>query len=209
MRTLIFATGNESKAKRFSKGLKDYGIEVKSLKDLNITLDVLEDGETAIQNALKKARACYEKTHMTSIGMDDTLYLENVPDSRQPGLYVRRVNGKNLTDEEMIEHYTSLVKQYGEKGRLNSKWVYGLALIDAFGKEYTYTWSKDNFYMVDVPSEERNVGYPLNSISKYKINHKYFTEVSEKEKALLQEREDDVIRFIVEHFGKEKIKIKN
>ena len=42
--------------------------------------------------------------------MDDTLYIEGVPKDLQPGLFVRRVNGKSLTDEEMIEHYTNLVK---------------------------------------------------------------------------------------------------
>ena len=45
--------------------------------------------------------------------MDDTLYLEGVPDELQPGLFLRRVNGKALNDEEMIEYYTSLVKKYG------------------------------------------------------------------------------------------------
>lgn len=37
---------------------------------------------------------------MPCMGMDDTLYLEGVPDDLQPGLFVRRVNGKSLTDEE-------------------------------------------------------------------------------------------------------------
>ena len=42
--------------------------------------------------------------------MDDSLYLENVPEDEQPGLFVRRVDGKVLEDDEMIEHYISLVK---------------------------------------------------------------------------------------------------
>jgi len=48
----------------------------------------------------------------------------------------RRVNGKTLTDEEMIKHYTNLVKQYNADGRLNAKWVYGLVVInEAITKE--------------------------------------------------------------------------
>ena len=35
------------------------------------------------------------------MGMDDTLYMEGVPKKLQPGLYVRRVNGKSLTNEDM------------------------------------------------------------------------------------------------------------
>lgn len=149
MKKIVFATGNPTKLKRFSDGLIENNIEVLSLKDVDIEIDVDENGKTAIENALIKARACYEKTNMPSMGMDDTLYLENVPLEYQPGLFVRRVNGKILNDNEMIEHYTNLVKQYGDNGKLNCKWIYGLAVIDEKGNESTYTWNKDNFYMVD------------------------------------------------------------
>lgn len=40
MKKILFATGNPSKAKRFSKGLSEKEIEVITLKDLNIELDV-------------------------------------------------------------------------------------------------------------------------------------------------------------------------
>ena len=199
VKQIIFATGNETKSKRFSKGLLDKRIEVLSLKDIDIELDVEENGKSAIENAIIKARACKEKTNMPTMGMDDTLYLENVPEDKQPGMYVRRVNGKTLSDDEMIKHYSNLVKQYGIDGRLNCKWIYGLAVIDKAGKEYTYTWCKDNFYMVDVASDKINKGYPLNSISKYKGIDKYFTEMTEEDKILLKTNEDDVINFIAKH----------
>ena len=199
MKQIIFATTNESKAKRFSKGLKELGIEVLSLKDIDIKLDVEEDGNTAIENALIKARECYRKTKMPSMGMDDTLYIEGVPKDLQPGLFVRRVNGKSLTDEEMIEHYTNLVKEYGKDGRINCKWIYGLAVINEKGEEATYTWSKDDFYMVSTKSDKINPGYPLNSISKYKRLDKYFTDVTDEDMKLLEVNEDDVVDFIASH----------
>ena len=199
MKQIAFSTGNKSKAKRFSKGLLQKGIEVLSLKDLEIELEVEEDGQTAIENALIKARACYKETHMPSIGKDDTLYMENVPEDKQPGLFVRRVNGKSLNDDEMLEYYTNLVKQYGENGKLNCKWIYGLACINENGEESTYTWTKDNFYMVDTISNNINPGYPLSSISKYKGIDKYFTEMTEEDKNLIQVSEDDVVDFIEKH----------
>lgn len=199
MKKVVFATGNPTKAKRFSKGLLKNNIEILSLKDLNIDIDVEENGKDAIENASIKARECYKKTNMPSIGMDDTLYLENVPEDKQPGLFVRRVNGKTLNDDEMIEHYTNLVKQYGIDGKLYCKWIYGLAVIDAQGKENTYTWSKDNFYMVDIASRKINPGYPLNSISKYKIIDKYFVDVTDEDLNLIKVNEDDVVNFIKEH----------
>lgn len=199
MKKVVFATNNPTKAKRFSKGLVKSNIEVLSLKDLEVDIDVDENGKDAIENALIKARACHEKTNMPSIGMDDTLYLENVPEELQPGLFVRRINGKTLNDDEMLEHYISLVKQYGTDGKLYCKWVYGLAVINEDGKESTYTWSKDNFYMVDTISKKIQPGYPLNSISKYKIIDKYFTDVTDEELNLIKVNEDDVVKFIKEH----------
>ena len=199
MKQIIFATTNQSKSKRFSKGLKELGIEVLSLKDIDVKLDVEEDGNTAIENALIKARECYKKTKKPSMGMDDTLYMEGVPEDLQPGLFVRRVNGKNLTDEEMIEHYTNLVKEYGINGRINCKWIYGLAVINEKGEETTYSWFKDDFYMVSTRSDKINPGYPLNSISKYKKLDKYFTDVTDEDMKLLEVNENDVVDFIASH----------
>lgn len=196
MKKLLFATSNQSKLNRFKQGLLENNIELISLKDLNIKIDINENGNTAIENALIKARAYYNETHMPVMGMDDTLYLEGVPENKQPGLFVRRVGGKTLTDEEMIEHYTGLVKQYGKDGKLNCKWVYGIAVINDKGEESTYTWSKGNFYMVEEPSSIINKGYPLNSISKYKNLDKYFTEITEEDKKLIKVNEDEVIDFI-------------
>ena len=127
--------------------------------------------------------------------MDDNLYLENVPEEKQPGMYVRRVNGKRLTDDEMIEYYTNLVKKYGEEGKLSCRWIYGIAVINK-GKERTYTWCKEDFYMVDIPSDRVNPGYPLNTISINKRLNKYFTDITEEDKVFLQEDESDVIEFI-------------
>ena len=199
MKQIIFATTNESKAKRFSKGLKEHGIEVLSLKDIDMKLDIEEDGTTAIENALIKARECYRLTKKPCMGMDDTLYMEGVPEDRQPGLFVRRVNGKSLTDEEAFLYYTNLVKEYGKDGKINCKWVYGLAVINEKGEEATYSWSKDDFYMVDNPSDKINPGYPLNSISKYKKLDKYFTDVTDEDMKLLEVNEDDVVEFIASH----------
>ena len=199
MKQIIFATTNESKAKRFSKGLKEHGIEVLSLKDIDMKLDVEEDGTTTIENSLIKARECYRLTKKPCMGMDDTLYMEGVPENKQPGLFVRRVNGRSLTDEEAIDYYTNLVKEYGKDGKINCKWVYGLAVINEKGEEATYSWSKDDFYMVDNPSDKINPGYPLNSISKYKKLDKYFTDVTDEDMKLLEVNEDDVVEFIASH----------
>lgn len=198
MKKVLFATGNESKSKRFSNGLQKKGIEVITLKDINEDLEIEENGNNAIENALIKARAYSKITNMPVFAMDDNLFLENVPKDEQPGMYVRRVNGKRLTDEEMLEYYTNLVRKYGINGKMTCKWVYGIAVINN-GKESTYTWSKEDFYMVDKPSSKINPGYPLNSISIDKKLNKYVTDLTEEDKVMLKEDESDVVDFIVKN----------
>jgi uncharacterized protein (TIGR00369 family) len=192
---ILFATGNESKSKRFSKGLKKYGIDVISLKDLDIDLDIEENGKDAIENAIIKAKAYYNETKMITMAMDDSLYLDNVPEDEQPGLFVRRVNGKKLDDEEMIEHYSNLVKKYGKNGKITARWIYGLAVIKN-DQVKTYTWSKEDFYLTDKRSKKLDVGYPLNSISINISLNKYFTEMTDEDKESIKQDETDVVNFI-------------
>lgn len=113
-------------------------------------------------------------------------------------MYVRRVNGKRLTDDEMIEYYSNLAKVYGEKGRLTCRWVYGIVIINN-GHEYTYTWSKEDFYIVDKPSNKINPGYPLNTISINKKLNKYFTDITEDDKKKIKEDESNVIEFLCKY----------
>lgn len=198
MKQLLFATSNPTKAKRFSKGLLEKGIETITLKDLNLELGVEENGKDAIENAIIKAKAYHKATGLTTLAMDDNLYLDNVPDHLQPGIYVRRVNGKTLTDQEMIKHYTTLANKYGEQGKLTARWIYGIALITKDNIK-TYTWSKKDFYITDTPSNIIEPGYPLNSISINKQLGKYFTDLTSEDKILIQETEEDVINFILKN----------
>ena len=197
MKKILFATGNPTKAKRFSKGLQENGIEVITLQDIDKSIDVEENGKNAIENAIIKAKAYSKIVDIPVFAMDDTLYLENVPEEEQPGMYVRRVNGKRLNDDEMLEHYIKLVKKYGTDGKLTCRWVYGMAIINN-GKISTYTWSKSDFYMVEVASDKINPGYPLNSISVNKKLNKYFTDMTKEDKEAVHEDENDVVQFIVD-----------
>lgn len=201
MKELLFATGNIAKVNRFKDKLKENNINLISLKDIDISLDVTEDGKTAIENALIKARAYSNKLDMPVIAMDDTLYFDNVPEDIQPGLYVRRVKGKVLTDDEMIEYYSNIAKKYGVDSKIVARWIYGMALINN-GKEYTYTWSKEDFYITETPSDIINPGYPLNSISINMKLNKYFTDLTTDDKKELYNDESDVIDFIVKSLKK-------
>ncbi len=201
MKKVLFATGNESKAKRFKDGLLRNGIEIITIKDIDEDIEVLEDGKDVIENALIKARAYAKGLDIPVFAMDDSLYIDNIPDDKQPGLYVRRVNGKRLSDEDMLTYYSNLAHEYGEDGKLTCRWVYGIAVINN-GVESTYTWNKDDFYIVDKPSDKIDPGYPLNTISINKKLNKYFTDMTKEDYDTVKEDESDVVEFLCKNLSR-------
>ena len=54
---VLFATTNPAKINKYANGLKEKGIELLTLKDLKIDLNVEENGKNAIENARIKAKA--------------------------------------------------------------------------------------------------------------------------------------------------------
>ena len=142
---VLFATTNPAKIKKYLDKLQERNIEVLTIKDIGINLKPEETGKNAIENAFIKAKAYYDATKITTIGMDNNLYIEELPEEKQPGTHVRRINGKELNDDEMIDYYCNLVNQYGEK--LTAKWVYGMVIYD--GKvPKQYNWSKEQYYLI-------------------------------------------------------------
>ena len=198
MKQILLATKNPAKIKRYKNGLLNRGIKLLTLDDIKVNLEIQEDGQDALENALIKARNYYQETGITVMAIDDNLFLENVPMEKQPGSFVRRVNKKRLSDLEMLEYYINLVKEYGTDDKLNAYWLYGLALIKD-GLEFTYTWKSADFYLVDTKSETIETGYPLNSISLNKKLGKYFTDLTESDKLLIQESDDQVFDFIAKN----------
>ena len=192
---ILFATTNPAKVKKHKDLLKEKGVELITIKDLDFKLPIDENGKDAIENAYIKAKIYYDKTQMPTIGMDNNLFIEELPEERQPGTHVRRINGKELNDEEMIEYYTNLVKENG--GKLTAKWVYGMVICSDKGVN-KFSWSKDHFYFVNKPCEKRNPGYPLDSMTIVPEFNKYLVELTEKDKMKYKKQDniDDVIEFI-------------
>lgn len=198
---VLFATTNPAKIRKYKEALEEKGIELVTIKDLNFQLAIEESGENVLENAFIKAKAYYDKTKIPTIGMDNGLLIEELPDDKQPGMHVRRVNGKELTDEEMIEYYTKLTKEYG--GKLTAKWVYGMVICDNNRAE-EYSWTKDQFYFVAKPCKKRNQGYPLDSISIVPEFNQYLVELTEEEREQYKKKDniDDIIEFIIKNVQK-------
>lgn len=58
---------------------------------------------------------------------DSGLYIEGLPKERQPGVHVRRVNGVNLTDEQMRKYYKKIAAELG--GRCVAQYQNAICLV--------------------------------------------------------------------------------
>ncbi len=178
---ILIGTTNESKIKRFKELIKKE-VEFLTLKDLNIESEPQEKGNTPEENAIIKAEF-YGKYFDTVVCNDSGLYFNelSITDKRQPGLNIRTPQGKRLDDEEMIEYYSKLIKSLG--GKVSAFYLDGFAIYKN-GEVFSYMnldFAKQmDFLMVDSPVEERNIGWPLDSISINKRTGLYFTDKNNK-----------------------------
>ena len=178
MRVLL-GTTNPSKVRRFSELLSGYDVEFCTLRDLGIDEEPEECGKTPEENAIIKAKY-YGQYFDRVICNDSGLYFDSLPldDDRQPGLNIRAPRGVRLEDEEMIEYYSSLISTIG--GRALAYYLDGIAVYNC-GNIFSYmeiseTTKASAFYMVDTPTSDRHVGWPLDSISVNRNTRRYFTD---------------------------------
>ena len=179
---LLYGTGNPAKLEAMRRRLSGLGLELIGLNNMECEIpDVKEDGNSPLENARKKAQAYYEAFHMPVFSCDSGLYFEGVPENIQPGVHVRTVDGKYLTDEEMLEYYSSLAKKYG-----NLKARYHNAICLVLDEEHIYeamdeSLASESFLITSVPySGIRHKGFPLDALSVDIATGNYFYEMSER-----------------------------
>lgn len=192
----LLATTNKAKIRYYGTKLRERGIEIVTLEDLNIECDVDETGKNPIENAIIKASAYHKLSGMPTIALDEGLFLEGVPDGIQPGTHVRRVNGRRLTDIEMIEYYVDLVNKYGENGTLKGYFLKGVAIVNQ-NSAYTFDY-KANRLFTNKQSKIIDERYPLASIQIISPLNKFKSELTEEEeKSTMDVDQKDIFEFIL------------
>ncbi len=100
MNQLLIATNNPGKIKELHELLDDTGIDLVTPAQINLDLDVIEDGLTYAENATKKAIAFAKQSGLISLADDSGLEVDAL--NGQPGLYSARygsTNGEKLSDK--------------------------------------------------------------------------------------------------------------
>jgi 8-oxo-dGTP diphosphatase len=176
---ILYGTTNDSKINHMKEMIKELEIEIISLKEVEKTsIKVIEDGKTPLENAKKKARKYFEEFKRPVFACDTGLYLEGLKSEDQPGVNVRRIKGKELSDDEMIEHYSEIARKNG--GEIIGWYENAICLILSEEMEFSYQGieiSSEKFIISETPYQKRLFGFPLDSLSKNIQNGKYYLEI--------------------------------
>src|SRR6266545_1712076 len=166
--TLLIATNNQGKVKELQDLLNDTGIELITPSQINLDLDVIEDGLTYAENATKKASAFAQASGLISLADDSGLEVDALHGA--PGLYSARygsdlalppfsdsqkmggAGGGQLSDKDRRDY---LIKNLKDKPR---PWTARFQATIAIAIPNNETHLTEGFCEGEIIPEERGAG---------------------------------------------------
>lgn len=153
MQRLLIATNNQGKVRELQELLSDTGIELVTPLQLNLDLDVIENGASYAENAAKKALAFARASGLVSLADDSGLEVDALDGA--PGLYSARYgspDGGKLSDAERRAY---LVKNLQAKPR---PWTARFHATIAIAIPTGASHSAEGFCEGEIIPEERGSG---------------------------------------------------
>ena len=115
METIIFATKNKGKSREINEILADMNVNVVSMEEAGITIDVVEDGKTFEENSMKKAVQVMEISGKITLADDSGLEIDYL--DKAPGIYSARFLGEDTPYPEKFKVILEKLKDVEEKDR--------------------------------------------------------------------------------------------
>ena len=131
---LIVATGNEDKVREIDEILEGTGFEAVSMKQAGFNPDIVEDGTTFEENALKKAMAVHELSGEYVMADDSGLCIDALDGA--PGIYSARFCGEDSTYEEKFRKIFEMLADVPEDKR-TAQFVCAIAVVKPDGTSFT------------------------------------------------------------------------
>lgn len=201
--TLLYGTGNPAKLQGMREALSPLDLEIVGLSDMDkAPPEVPENGNNPLENACEKALAYYRFYGVSVFSCDSGLYFDNVPNEEQPGINVRNIGGKRLSDPEMILYYALKAREYG--GKLTARYKNAICLVlseNEIRKSMDESLWGEPFYIVGKPHEKRTEGFPIDSLSVDIASGKYYYDLPESVESNMNEG----FRVFFENVLKEKL----
>ena len=181
---LIFATHNSGKVKEMQAILHSLPFEVINANDAGIHEDVVEDGVTFAENALKKARFVSQKTGQWAVADDSGLSIDALDGA--PGVFSSRWAGEHATDADLVQH--TLDELTGIPEHRRSAWFETVsALVSPDGQEWVFSGKVEGMIPMEPRGEPRE-RLPYDVIFIPEGKSKTFAEMTDDEKNSLSHR---------------------
>ncbi|GAA0109175.1 XTP/dITP diphosphatase [Clostridium tertium] len=182
MKKLIIASNNQGKINEIKKVLNDMPINVFSLKDIGLDIDVEEDGITFEENAKKKSEEIYKELikrgESNFIVMSDDSGLEVEYLNGEPGVYSARYAGEHGNDKKNNEKLLLNLKGVSYDNR-NARFVCQLALINDKNIYKSVTGTVNGYILEE---ERGRDGFGYDPLFLYEPFNKTFAELTIEEK---------------------------
>ncbi|MBP3886761.1 MAG: XTP/dITP diphosphatase [Cellulosilyticum sp.] len=143
MKKIIVATQNKGKVKEIKEILADLDIEVQTMGEAGIEIDIEENGTTFEENAIIKAEAISKLTDAMVIADDSGLEIDCL--NKEPGVYSARYLGKDTPYEVKNQMILDRLKDVPKEER-TARFVCSMALAEA-GKETVTTYGTIEGYI--------------------------------------------------------------
>ena len=182
-RRIILSTGNVHKINEIKSILKDMPFEVISKNDLGYEdFDVVEDGSTLEENALKKAGELHKLTKGIVIADDTGLYVDAL--RGEPGVYSARYAGEHATYADNNKKLLNKLRDVSlEKRTAYFKTVIAVMFED--GSKMTAEGICNGHIAIE---ERGNRGFGYDPLFVPEGRDKTFSEMSEEEKNKISHR---------------------
>lgn len=188
MKKIVLASNNQKKIKEIKEILKGLQYEVYSLNDMNIDIDVEEDGITFEENAEKKAKEIYK--YLKSKGEDNFIVLSDDSGlevdclNGAPGVYSARYAGEHGNDYKNNIKLLEEMKEFKGKDR-SARFVCVIALVNDNGEVETVRGEVDGYILEELNTED---GFGYDPLFFYEGFNKTFHEASMEEKNAISHR---------------------
>lgn len=134
IKKIIFATGNKDKVKEIQQIMADLEIQVITMKEAGISIDIEENGATYEENALIKSRAVAEFADCIVMADDSGLEIDYL--NNEPGIYSARYLGEDTSYRIKNANLIERLKGVPDEER-TARFVCAIAAVFPDGYEVT------------------------------------------------------------------------
>jgi len=181
--TLVLGTHNAKKGRELAGLLAPHGLSLKTLADCDDPITVVEDGDTFVANATKKATEQAVHLGQWVLGEDSGLSVDALGGA--PGVYSARYSGENADDESNNRHLLAELGDLPITKRTAGYTCY-MVLSNPAGKVQAESCGMCRGRIRKEPVGDTGFGYdPLFEVIEY---HRTFAELGDTVKAMLSHR---------------------